>query len=516
MLFPSHDCERGRRVNLSCCWTCVVLVAVLSSSLAALADSVTVRPAEDESAVLQNPDMGWVLYENYPVDPAPGGSSTMVTLPDESFPGVAEVAIMFSWFDIEKQEGDYDFSAVDRAYDYWKARGKRIQLRMSTTTLLWWDHVDPPRGKGPPDYVVNRLAEARKQLRTGTELPPYTVVDARDPFYLERLARFLAAVAAHYTGERAVTLVDLRGFGVWGEWHSGFKYATVDDRRDALIGVIDRYADAFKDSFLSLSYSYDPDGPESLHAGPTDRYSEAHTKTYDAYLNYSAFDHALTKANVTFRRDGCGGAVHSNERRLCEQAFATLAKGPFMCEFIGGYAEAKGGDAGWIAWKIEDALSLHPNYINLLGYQGGDALAFLCERPDLVAHGLCTMGYRLVPVGLTYSSRVSTARSFEVTSEWVNRGVGRAMRDYSLRLDLVDESGKTAASVDTGPAGTDKWVKGKSYVVRRDVRFEGVPPGRYVLHLALVDPKIGRPIELPLKDGRPDGAYPAGAIEVGE
>ncbi len=30
----------------------------------------------------------------------------------------------------------------------------------------------------------------------------------------------------------------------------------------------------------------------------------------------AAFDHALTKPNVTSRRDGAGRAVHSNERRL--------------------------------------------------------------------------------------------------------------------------------------------------------------------------------------------------------
>ena len=58
---------------------------------------ITVAPVEDEQAVLHNPDMGWVLYENYPLDPRPGGSSTLVTLPGEDFPKVDAVALMFSW-----------------------------------------------------------------------------------------------------------------------------------------------------------------------------------------------------------------------------------------------------------------------------------------------------------------------------------------------------------------------------------------------------------------------------------
>src|SRR4051812_2235563 len=125
--------KRSRR------WICVVVAAMFLTAGAKAAEMLTVTPAEDEKVVLHNPDMGWVLYENYPVDRTPNGSNTMITMPNETFEGVDEVAVMFSWFDVEKTEGTYDFTDVDTAYDYWKKRGKRIQLRMSTETLLWWD-----------------------------------------------------------------------------------------------------------------------------------------------------------------------------------------------------------------------------------------------------------------------------------------------------------------------------------------------------------------------------------------
>ena len=54
---------------------------------------------------------------------------------------------------------------------------------------------------------------------------------------------------------------------------------------------------------------------------------ERSTEHYGEYLRYSAFDYALTKPNVTYRRDGCGGAVHSNERKLNEEAFRRLMAG---------------------------------------------------------------------------------------------------------------------------------------------------------------------------------------------
>src|SRR5829696_3607685 len=96
---------------------------------AGAAEVIRVVPEEDREVVLANPDMGWVLYENYPVDQGPG-TPTLGELPKETFPEASAVAIMFSWQDIEREPDVHDFSKVDFAYDYWKQRGKSIQLRI--------------------------------------------------------------------------------------------------------------------------------------------------------------------------------------------------------------------------------------------------------------------------------------------------------------------------------------------------------------------------------------------------
>ena len=57
---------------MKCSFACVVLLLFATTSrpafAAAGAEIVTVTPAEDEKAVLHNPNMGWVLYENFPLD----------------------------------------------------------------------------------------------------------------------------------------------------------------------------------------------------------------------------------------------------------------------------------------------------------------------------------------------------------------------------------------------------------------------------------------------------------------
>lgn len=464
----------------------------------AAAGVITVAPAVDDAAVLHNPDMGWVLYENYPVDPNPGGSSTLVTLPDEAFEDVGHVALMFTWADVEREPGVYDFRDVDHAYDYWRhrgPRGKQIQLRISAESLLWWNKHTPPRGLGVPPHVLEKIPPANKQRRTEYGFD-YDVVDGRDPTYLAALDAFLAAVARHFGDDRPVTLVDLRGFGLWGEWHTGFRYPDDASRRAALRKIIDRWAAAFPRHHLALSYSHDPDGPKELFDGPVFGYDEKFTKHYEQFLAHSAFDHAMTKPNITWRRDGAGGAVYANQRRLCAEEFAKLTRGPFMSEFVDGYGQSKVAGRKWLTQKIDDALSLHPNYINLLGWQGDDALAFVREQPELFRRGLREMGYRLVPTQVRYPEAVAPGESFEVEMTWENRGVGRAMRDYRLRLIV----GTT--QIDAGPIETSRWIKGRNYAVTKEVKLpDDLAAGSYPLHIGLVDPATEQPIALPLKDG---------------
>ena len=178
-------------------------------------------PQEDTNAILHNPDMGWVIYENYPIDPTPGGSSTLVTMPGDSFPEVSAAALMFSWADVETAEDHYDFSNVDCAYNYWKKFGKQIQLRMSWEPLMLHVPGKPLAGYRVPLYVLDRLSPKEKELRNmGGE--KYLCVDARTPYYQKRLRAFLKAVDKHFDAKRPVTVIDLRGFGAWANGIRGF------------------------------------------------------------------------------------------------------------------------------------------------------------------------------------------------------------------------------------------------------------------------------------------------------
>ncbi len=500
------------------------LPKIVTQSSGANSQFTTVIPEEDTEVILSNPNMGWCVYETYPLDGNPQGSSTLLTCPHDDFEGVDHVALMFSWADIERAEGVYDFSKTDQACDYWRKRGKKLMLRMSAESFLWWNNLNPPSGQGPPDYVVQRMPSDQRETRTLSGIS-YVELDARNPYYRKRLEAFLREVAKRFSEKRPVELIDLRGFGVWGEWHHGYIFNTLTDipkessnpllakRRANLKGILDIWSEAFSRNYLALSFSYDPDSPKEYYAGPTDHYDPAYVKDYEGYLRFSAFDYAMTKPNITLRRDGCGGAVHSNERLFNDRMFHTLQKGPMMSEFVGGYHENLKGGGKWIRWMVEDALSLHPNYINLMGWQSHDALAFMKEQPDIVRHGSNRMGYRLVPVSVTYPKMARVGASLELEMHWVNRAVGRAMRDYHLRLRLRDSEGRRVFVADLGALPSSKWIAGETYDTRIVSPSVKAKPGRYTLEISLFDPPTKRTILLPLKNGR-EGWYGIGEMKV--
>jgi hypothetical protein len=485
-------------LSLGCTWTGIVS-----------ADGVVhmaFRPVEDAEAILHNPGMGWVVYENFPVDDALKGSSTLLTMPGDSFPEADAVALMFSWADIEVEEGRYDFSRVDIAYEYWRSRGKEIQLRMSTEPLMLHVPGRPFAGTGVPKHLLDQLPPEQKQTRH-MDGESYTVVDSRNKLYERRLKGFLEAVRRHFNLERPVTLIDLRGFGAWGEWHSGFRYDSVGVRRDALKGILDMWTSSFPDQRLALSYSYDPDGPKEFYAGPAEKLEPSYTRSYDSFLRYSAFDYALKKSNITFRRDGCGGAVHSNERQLNEEAFVKYRRAPMFGEFLGAYSAVRKGGSNWVTFMVEDALSLHPNYLNLIGWQSGDARLFSKERPDLIALGLARMGFRFVPV----NARCDAERQvLTVEISWVNRGVGRALRDFDVRLELADAKGSTVAVSRAQTVRSSEWLAGQTYHSRHKLNLTRAG-GEFQLLVRMTDKTSGRAIQLPLRE-RVGEAYVLGAI----
>jgi hypothetical protein len=493
------------------------LFSVLAPTpLAAGEDRQSLAPDEDHEVVLHNPDMGWVLYENFPLDPRPRGSGTMNVLPMAAFDGCDHVAVMFAWSDVEISPGNFDWSRIDAACDHWLARGKSLHLRMSTEPLYGWSALHPPGGLGIPDWLLAQIPDEQKVRRTYGEQFGWHV-DARNPIYQERLRSFLAATHRHFSGRLTPALIDLRGFGRWGEWHSGFPYPSLLERREALAAILQIWTTAFPDRSLALSYSHDPDGPPALHHGPTHQFAEESTLSYQEFLHFSAFDLALEHPAITLRRDGAGGAVSSNERKLAAHAYRDLRRAPFMSEFVDSYSQMSRAGGKYLEWVIDDALSLHPNYISLLGYSGRDAQRFMLERPDLLGRGLRGMGYRLVPIQIDSPKILTPNAPFTLKMQWTNRAAGRALHDFILKIHLAEPGSATPiATIEAGPLPTSTWLQGDTHSLEVEAIFPSIhAAGTMQLLISLHHPISGTAIQLPLTTRTHDGLHKISEVGIG-
>lgn len=115
---------------------------------------------------------------------------------------------------------------------------------------------------------------------------------------------------------------------------------------------------------------------------------------------------------------------------------------------------------------------------------------------------------------ISYPSTINTGQAFAISGEWLNRGVGRAMRSYSLRLSLVDEGGTVISTAEAGSLGADKWVKGETYMVESRAMFKDIKAGDYALHFGVVDAATLTAIRLPLKAAEAGGRYRIGEVTV--
>ena len=174
--------------------------------------TVTVRP-EDNGQALVNPDMGWTMhfYSNIPDN---YGSKLEPSDTLDDFPGLSTVYLRVPWAFLEPEEGKFNWALFDTPAQRWIAKGKRVALRV-TCSENWIALATPEwvRKAGAKGYNYE-FGKGRSEK--GWTWDP----DFGDPIFLQKLDRFLAALAARYDGNPNVAFIDIGSYGLWGEGHT--------------------------------------------------------------------------------------------------------------------------------------------------------------------------------------------------------------------------------------------------------------------------------------------------------
>ena len=303
--------------------------------------------------------------------------------------------------------------------------------------------------------------------------------------------------------------MQLRGYGMVGEWHSGWSsYGSMEERSEMLCTIIDAWREAWGDKLLILSCTYEF---ATYMTGMTN------AQSYEDFMYYMGYDHALQLENISFRRDGIAFALQEYDSRFANDYFYLNTGLPLCGELGDGYA--KHGDDS--AYPLFESLSeaLHKwrvNYQTVVGWVAQDFDTVIQNDKECVEYFNRMMGYRLVPDSVGYSSEVKAGGKLYLDTLWSNKAMGRCWKDYDLSVYLEDRNGNTVYT------GTDGYFNpvaingGEPHFFDLEYALpDTLAAGTYTLKFAITDENGNPKIEMPIAGKDENKKYYLGEIVVG-
>ena len=199
------------------------------------------------------------------------------------------------WASVEPQEGQYNWTALERFLDSWGRLGKVCNIGVMCANT----HSRAAEGYVTPKWVFDAGAKKIEimlnpdQSTTGT--PGKKVAPVfDDPIFLAKFANFLRAFASRYDGDPRIAVLDIRSYGNWGEAHMS-PFGVPDIAPEEFRKHVQMHVDAFQKTQLCLS--------RNAHLG---RYGPLKP----------IFDWAVLEKHIAPRRDGICGNSDGRETAL--------------------------------------------------------------------------------------------------------------------------------------------------------------------------------------------------------
>ena len=433
-----------------------------------------------------------------------------------TLPECDSIGIQTSWDLIEKEPGEFDWSLIDKTIDYWGSLGKRINFRICTDSLSLPEiYFGAPRWINEAPYNVGY----EEYQYSGDMMA--RVNDLTDPTYQRLFENFMDKLAERYVDNPYLDTVDIRGFGMYGEWHSGHSFKTMQERMDTLSYIIDEYQKRFAKNgielWLSCSWEYqgvNKDGSSAVTYGNC---------KYDDYLDWSSIRHAANLPNVGYRRDGLAGngcTKYATDEKAIVDMFRSGKKVSFCAEYFMGFNAYQTGQLGMSPVEATEELLFksHMNYSSAMGWVNGEAINIIENGyAEVFDRGNEKMGYRFKVEKALYPESVKAGKPVHVLTTLSNSGVGKLTKDgYNFRLMLLDSNGKVKQAFDNKDYDLRILINGEIMNIYSDFDIDAsLADGEYTLACAIVDQDGSPAIRLGQAGNYDQKVYPLGKINVG-
>lgn len=427
-------------------------------------------------------------------------------------PDTGTAYFRWTWADLEPVQGEIAFDLIDATMQSANLLEETLSFRVMTIL---------EGGAGVPGWLESSI----QGEYWGTTFWP----DYRDPTFQAEHQRFVSALGARYNGHPAMDHIDIGSVGCWGEWNTAcipggdgifdiLHPANNTQRQeilDAFSSLIDHYLVAFPDTpVVMLGTDSNPPAGETnwelltmLHAtgggagwrvdcwGDWGFWGSAWNHMVDLYPRMIA---NATAADPTFPE-------------LYRQA-------PIQLEICGtipqwlGFGWSPDPPNGEVYLTFQWALEQHASVLNAKWTE--IPIEYVPAIDDLLKEN----GYRLVIDRLSHAETVHAGESVTFATSWSNVGVAPPYNPRALTYRLAN---RALAETFTSTADIRDWQPGSWTVVDSFTVPAGLPPGTYLVAVALLD-RAGvepdtlalQPLDLGIEGREGDGWYTLSQVTV--
>ncbi|MCX6908732.1 MAG: DUF4832 domain-containing protein [Verrucomicrobia bacterium] len=466
-------------------FTLAGLVVALASPLHALAAKLPSLTQQGDSFILQpkpatgpvvNPGKGWILYSK------PGQT------PPEALAIGSLGYARYNWATVEPKEGDYHWEIIDRDLEGWSKLGKQFAFRVmgaNAHSKEFWVTPKYVFDAGAP-YTQTELIDA-KSAPAGTPMtrlnPAGTPLNKLvpvfdDPIYMQKVEKFVRALAAHYDGNPNLAFIDIGSYGNWGESHMYpiSKHEISPEKYQEHLAI---YRNAFKKTLLEVCFG---------------------REIYRDVFTWAA------KNGIGMRCDGIGANRDGSEVLFCvgqlPAVFEFFASYETMAEL--GYWYGKKNKYGY-GHRLKDCVETgKPTWCSLSDNQKG--LKLLADERPLVESLANRLGYHFVLQQIQFPAVFTRSNPAMLESKWENQGVAPIFIPAALSYALLDDRGQVVEECAAPSAKPAEWKPDQAVTVCDRVVFSKAKPGSYFLavglkRLSFVKPTIRIAIEAETSDG---------------
>ncbi|MBI4978059.1 MAG: DNRLRE domain-containing protein [Spirochaetes bacterium] len=381
----------------------------------------------------------------------------------------------FEWSALEDGDtpGTYNFSAIDDAMRIASNAGACFGFRVRA-------YVPGTKTKcAVPAYLKERI-------RGFTDQAGLYVPDWNDPYFIERVDAFIAALGARYNKHPHIAFVDIGIYGAWGEWHmSGVPYPG-------------------------------PHGEQKISAANAARIIDIYAKYFpDTWLVFRAGNEHTQYAMETYPRMGCRSDAVANpgfdaERSATPWMADRWKRAPFITE----------------TWDTHNPLTSvdlaagHVTKFHIAMLGNGNMNARItndAQRAEFQRAGkLC--GYRIELAAVGIPSPLTPGKLTSMVSKWRNAGVTPSYIPWTVTWQLRTPDNAVAAAWRSAYDLT-KAMPSRSGSLSIEDRFilpASLPAGTYTLALIIEDPaQVRKPMTLAITEEKnADGSYRIATVTV--